>query len=365
MIDITSDILNCNCFCKSHDHRRILNGFYSDIVSALRDAALVSRGSKRRFGGGSRVVGWNKHVSDAHRVARTSFTKWVLYGKPKSGLIYHEMVESRRKFKSQLKWCQDHQEQLKMDILVKKHCNGDFRGFWRETSKTNFRPGLPVSVDGSSAPKDIANIFRANFCVKSHVGPMMEVHNADMNEKGDRISFLPEDIYKVIRQMDRGKSPGHDGLSIEHLQHAGPLIFKLLALFYSLCVVHSYLLDDLMKTVVVPVVKNKTGNLADKHNYRPISLATIMAKVFDGLLNAQLRKHIKLHDNQFGFRPHLSTESAILCLKHTVKYYTNRKTPVYACFLDLSKAFDLVVYDLLWKKLYYLLWKNLGYRREL
>lgn len=76
-----------------------------------------------------------------------------------------------------------------------------------------------------------------------------------------------------------------------------------------------------------------------------------MAKVFDGLLDAQLGKHIKLHDNQFGFRHQLSTESAILCLKHTVKYYTDRKTPVYACFLDLSKAFDLVVYDLLWKKL--------------
>ncbi|XP_045455615.1 uncharacterized protein LOC123665346 [Melitaea cinxia] len=144
--------------------------------------------------------------------------------------------------------------------------------------------------------------------------------------------------------MDRGKSPGHDGLSIEHLQHAGPLIFKLLGLFYSLCVGHSYLPDDLMKTVVVPVVKNKTGNLADKHNYRPISLATIMAKVFDGLLNTQLRKHIKLHDNQLL---HKSQDTCV----HTVKYYINRKTPVYACFLDLSKAFDLVVYDLLWKKL--------------
>lgn len=77
----------------------------------------------------------------------------------------------------------------------------------------------------------------------------------------------------------------------------------------------------------------------------------MLAKVLDGLMNARLDAHPDLHDAQFGFRARESTESAILCLKHTVAYYTQRKTPVYACFLDLSKAFDRVVYRLLWKKL--------------
>jgi hypothetical protein len=47
----------------------------------------------------------------------------------------------------------------------------------------------------------------------------------------------------------------------------------------------------------------------------------------------------------------ISTESTILCLKSAVRYYTGRSTPVYAYFLDLSKAFDLVVYSILWEKL--------------
>ncbi|XP_045449070.1 uncharacterized protein LOC123657593 [Melitaea cinxia] len=69
------------------------------------------------------------------------------------------------------------------------------------------------------------------------------------------------------------------------------------------------------------------------------------------MLSSRLDTHLNLHDAQFGFRPGLSTESAVLCLKHTVQYYTNRNTPVYACFLDLSKAFDLVSYNKLWHKL--------------
>lgn len=92
-------------------------------------------------------------------------------------------------------------------------------------------------------------------------------------------------------------------------------------------------------------------DLSDVSNYRPISLATIVAKVFDSILSTQLNRYLQLKDNQFGFRPGLSTESAIMCLKSAVKYYTTRNTSVYACFLDLSKAFDLVSYDILWKKM--------------
>ncbi|KAG7304054.1 hypothetical protein JYU34_007818 [Plutella xylostella] len=151
--------------------------------------------------------------------------------------------------------------------------------------------------------------------------------------------------------MQRGKSPGHDGLSIEHLRYAGVHLPRVLSLFYNLCISHGYLPDQLTYTVVVPIVKDRTGDASDISNYRPISLATVTAKVLDSLIDKQLAKHIHLHDAQFGFRPDLSTESAIFGLKQTVQYYTARKTPVFACFLDLSKAFDLVSYRILWQKL--------------
>lgn len=152
----------------------------------------------------------------------------------------------------------------------------------------------------------------------------------------------------VIKNMVRGKSPRHDNLSIEHLQHAGDHLPRILAMFFTLCVGHCHLPEALIKSIVV--LKNKTGDTSDIGNYRP-SLSPVIAKVLDDLLDKHMENSIKLYDAQFGFRPGLSTESAIPSVKHTVQYYADRNAPIVAYFFDLSKAFDLVNYDLLWPKL--------------
>ncbi|KAL0893463.1 hypothetical protein ABMA27_013667 [Loxostege sticticalis] len=237
-----------------------------------------------------------------------------------------------------------------MDILASHHSKNDFRSFWKNTNKLQCKPGLPAAIDGVSEPDKIANLFANHFVVKSPLGPSLSSLSAKPGVKRE-VTVKVRDIANAIKSMSRGKSPGHDGLSIEHLKYAGPHLPRVLFMLFNFCIGHGYLPSDMMRTIVVPIVKNKTGDLADKNNYRPISLATVISKVFDSVLNARLNMYIKLHDNQFGFRPGLSTESAVLSLKHAITYYTTRKTPVFACFLDLSRAFDLVSYDILWKKL--------------
>lgn len=351
LIDFPTEFQYCsNSSCNLSSHKCIVDKLYVDIISALSDSSEISKGyvrrKKKKF-----VMGWNKHVKDAHMEARLRYQFWLWSGKPVCGLIYNEMSESRKIFKSRLKWCQNNQDQIRMDSIASKHSKNDFRGFWKNTNKLNIRPGLPVSVDGVSDSKCIADLFRDHFHIQSPLGPagsMIETHVS-----GDTMTsnFSNKEVRNTIKSMSKGKSPGHDGLSIEHLQHAGPHMTRVLCMLYNLCVSHSYMPHELMRTIVVAIVKNKTGDMSDRNNYRPISLATIVSKVFDSLLDTQLNKYLNIHDNQFGFRTSLSTDSAVLCLKQTINYYTDRGTPVFSCFLDLSKAFDLVSYDILWKKL--------------
>lgn len=238
-----------------------------------------------------------------------------------------------------------------MDKLASYHAKNDFRSFWKNTNRLQCRPSLPVSVGGKTEPEEIANLFKDHFIVKSPLGTSESVLDTETIVK-KKTQITVKEIVLTIKSMSRGKSPGHDGLSIEHLKYAGlPHLPRVLFMLYNFCLSHSHLPDKMLQTLVVPIVKNKTADLSDTKNYRPISLATVVSKVFDSVLNTQLNRYVKIHDNQFGFRRGLSTEMAVLCVKHSVSYYTKRSTPVVACFLDLSKAFDLVSYDLLWQKL--------------
>ncbi|KAG7294937.1 hypothetical protein JYU34_022671 [Plutella xylostella] len=355
-IDFPTEFTECSRgLCNLAEHRHVLDKLYSDISSILCVAAVESSGE--RVSGsrkGRHLCGWNKHVHTAHAEARLSFETWVLCKRPTSGVVFDEMSQARKVFKSRLKWCQNNQDQLKMDILAKHRTNKNFGKFWKATGKQEAKPGLAACVDGKNEPTAIANMFRTHFKVQSLLGlspSQVPAESVRVGKEKTFTHFTAGQVTDVLRKMTGGKSPGHDGLSVEHLKYAGVHLPRVLALLFTMCISHSYLPEDLTKTIVVPIVKNRTGDISDRGNYRPISLATIVAKVLDGLLDSCLQKHLNLHDAQFGFRSGLSTESAILSLKHAVQYYTKRSTPVYACFLDLSKAFDLVSYDVLWGKL--------------
>ncbi|KAJ0179383.1 hypothetical protein K1T71_005095 [Dendrolimus kikuchii] len=335
-VDFPSELQLCgNGFCQNTDHHVIIDQLYSSIISILSNAAIQSYIVKKTHRKKKHVIGWNKYVADTHREARLKFLTWVTAGKPSGGIFYNEMLESRRTFKRKLKWCQDREEQLKMDTLALNHSKKMFKSFWKNTNKVNCKSSLPAAVGGIQDHKMIAELFREHFSVSSPLGSS----SGKMSDGGavgtSGVLISAKNISEVLKNMKRGKSPGHDAL----------------AMLFNLCLAHSYLPKSLMRTVVVPIIKNKTGDSSDKNNYRPISLATITAKVLDSVINSKLTRKLNLIDAQFGFRADLSTESAILSLKHTIRYYTKRRTSVYACFLDLSKAFDLVAYDLLWNKL--------------
>ena len=54
-------------------------------------------------------------------------------------------------------------------------------------------------------------------------------------------------------------------------------------------------------------------------------------------------------DLQFGFKPGFSTDLCSGVLRNVVSQYIHKGSKVYSCFLDATKAFDRVNYELLLK----------------
>ena len=77
---------------------------------------------------------------------------------------------------------------------------------------------------------------------------------------------------------------------------------------------------DFMKTAIVPIIKNKSGNSSDKANYRPIALVTACSKIFESCSLIMFEKYLHIHDQQHGFKFQHATYMCIFTVKSIIKY---------------------------------------------
>ena len=153
-----------------------------------------------------------------------------------------------------------------------------------------------------------------------------------------------------LKNIKCGKSGGVDGISAEHFVFADSRIQVILLLLFSTFITHGYLPSMFMKTAIVPIIKNTTGDTSDKDNYRPIAFVSAASKIFELCLSEILEDYLFTHDQQFEFENKHSTDFCIFTVKSVYKYYTQH-SPVYMCFLDASKAFDKINHFKLFRKL--------------
>lgn len=94
----------------------------------------------------------------------------------------------------------------------------------------------------------------------------------------------------------------------------------------------------------------KGGDPADPNNYRPISRLSVLAEVFESLINDQLKQYLSvnniLQDYQSGFRMGHSTITAATLVSNDIITSLDSKKSCAALFIDLSKAFDLADHKL-------------------
>jgi len=167
----------------------------------------------------------------------------------------------------------------------------------------------------------------------------------------DDVKFTVHDVTSACKQQKTGKAVGADNVAMEALIFGTAKLYVHISLLFSLCVRHGHVPDSLTKSIMVPLVKNKAGDLSDINNYRAIAISPALSKLFESLLDKYIRSYNTHDDCQFGFKSGLSTSTCTNVLKQTVSYFTDRGSHVFACFVDFSKAFDRVNYWTLFNKL--------------
>jgi hypothetical protein len=97
-------------------------------------------------------------------------------------------------------------------------------------------------------------------------------------------------------------------------------------------------------------------------NYRPISIISIIPKIFEKILTKILSTSFKniIFDEQNGFISGRSTATNLLVFKNYVLDVLNSNCQVYVIYTDFFKALDKIDHNILVAKLHNL--ANLGFR---
>ena len=228
--------------------------------------------------------------------------------------------------------------------------------FWKHIRKSNnVRVPLASTVGGVTGESEIAEMWQDHYksilnSVKNNTRQQFVTNKLD-SIRGESIMFSTADINVALHSLKSGKSCGVDGLAAEHFMFAHRITHVFLSLLFNTFILHGYLPADFMKTAMVPIIKNKTGDTSDKNNYRPIALVTAASKLFEICILEILETYLLTHDYQFAFKAKHSIDMCIFTVKTLIKYYTDQNTPVYTCLLDASKAFDRVNHWTLFAKL--------------
>jgi len=156
-----------------------------------------------------------------------------------------------------------------------------------------------------------------------------------------------DEVHDAIRSLSSGKSPGVDGIAAEMLRHGGDAMERALVLLCARSFGSGHVALDWMRGIVVPLAKEGDPRLPS--NYRPITLLSIVGKVYTSVLHARLsawcERHGVLADEQGGFRAGRGCPEQLYTLSELVKLRRLRGRATFACFIDIRKAYDTVWHD--------------------
>nr|VZI41450.1 unnamed protein product [Spirometra erinaceieuropaei] len=165
---------------------------------------------------------------------------------------------------------------------------------------------------------------------------------------------LPPSLQETIRtvqQLSSGKAPGSDAIPAEVYKHGGPQLMDHLTALFQEMWRQGEVPQDFKDATIVHLYKRK-GNRQVCDNHRGISLLNIAGKIFARILLNRLNNHLEqglLPQSQCGFRRHHGTTDMIFAARQLQEKCQEMRTHLYSTFVDLTKAFDTVNREGLWK----------------
>jgi len=178
------------------------------------------------------------------------------------------------------------------EALLKK----DTVNFWKcwrsklDTRTSNKCTEINGCVDNTIIVNRFAEHFSSSYCCNSNIQADSLREDYEQARGGyygypivDDDLFDTEMICRIISYMKRGKAPGIDGLSIEHLSYSHPALPVLISKLFNLIFACGYVPSGFKQSYIVPIPKIRDCRTkAMKYDdFRGIAISPVISKIFE------------------------------------------------------------------------------------
>lgn len=171
------------------------------------------------------------------------------------------------------------------------------------------------------------------------------------NECFDYFQISNNDILNTINKLDSNKTNSPDGIPAIFYVNTVHAISKPLHIIFNRSLTEMNYPEQWKTSFVSPI--HKSGDTDNIENYRPISILSAAAKIFDKLIYAHLiskTSHL-ITQYQHGFTTGKSTLTNLLEFTDYLSKNMMKGGQVDTIYMDLAKAFDKIDHNMLLDKL--------------
>ena len=289
---------------------------------------------------------FDSDVHDSYRAKERAHKK---YKSTKSKIDELKFSNARRTFKNLS--CQKMRDNLYNTddpaLITKK--------FWSHVKHNSKSQRLPEAMYLKNCHRnnslDIANLFN-NFFYEQFSESSSYNINFDWSKDADfEIDFCHQRVRHLLSRINSNKACGPDGIHGKILKNCAVSLAYPLSIMYKISYNTGCIPKDWKVANIVPV--HKKGSKNNIENYRPISLTSLVMKIFERILKDEilLRTSAMLDNRQHGFlsKKSCTTNMAGFCDSLALSLDDCTRTDV--VYFDFSKAFDSVNHDLILQKL--------------
>uniref|UniRef100_A0A6G5AC50 Putative endonuclease-reverse transcriptase n=1 Tax=Rhipicephalus microplus TaxID=6941 RepID=A0A6G5AC50_RHIMP len=158
----------------------------------------------------------------------------------------------------------------------------------------------------------------------------------------DTLPGMIEEVRKALEGMHRGKAAGEDRVTSDLLKDEGQIVLEKLATLFTRCLLTGKVPESWKNAIIILI--HKKGDDKDLKNYRPISLLSVVYKLFTKVIASRVKKTLEFNQSkeQAGFRTGYSTIDHIHTINQVIEKCSEYNQPLYIAFIDYEKAFDSV-----------------------